>query len=50
MKCNYCRREFNEKEVAKRHGTRHFVEYGCCSEDCYTKIMTGQPPLEEKCP
>jgi hypothetical protein len=47
MKCNYCKKEFDSKLVAKRYGTYHYVDYGCCSENCYTKIMSGEPPLEE---
>jgi hypothetical protein len=46
MKCNHCRKEVNEKEVIRVYG-RMITEYGCCTPDCYTKAMTGEPPLEE---
>jgi hypothetical protein len=47
MKCNFCRKEYTYQSVQKQYGTTHFAEYGCCSEDCYTKLLTGETPLEE---
>lgn len=47
MKCNFCKKTVDEKEVERVYG-RYIAEYGCCSAQCYTKIMTGETPVEEK--
>jgi len=47
MKCNFCRKEYTYESVRKKYGTVHFAEYGVCSEDCYTKLLTGEQPIEE---
>lgn len=46
MKCNFCKKIVDEKEVIKKFG-RYITEWGCCSTDCYTRIMTGETPVEE---
>lgn len=47
MTCNHCRQEYNYQSVQIKYGTTHFAEYGVCSESCYTKLLTGEPPLED---
>lgn len=47
MKCSFCKKEVNEQEVERVYG-RYITEYGCCSAECYTKLMTGETPLPEK--
>ena len=47
MKCAFCRKEFNEKEVTRKNGCSYLVEYGCCSQECLTRLMTGETPLED---
>lgn len=47
MKCNHCHKEYTYQSIQKQYGTTYYAEYGVCSEECYTKYMTGEPPLEE---
>lgn len=44
MKCNFCKKIVDVKEVERVYG-RMITEYGCCSSECYTKIMTGETPI-----
>jgi hypothetical protein len=48
MKCNFCKQEYTHQSVQKKYGTTHYADYGCCSEECYIKLMTGETPVEEK--
>ena len=47
MKCAFCRKEVNEKEVTRKNGSTYLVEYSCCSQECLTRLMTGETPLED---
>ena len=47
MKCSFCRQEYSFDSVKRKYGTTHFAEYGVCSESCYTKLLTGETPLED---
>ena len=48
MKCSFCKKEYTHQSVQKKYDTTHYADYGCCSESCYIKIMTGETPVEEK--
>ena len=47
MKCNFCKQEYTYDRVKRKYGTTHYAEYGCCSEDCYKRLLTGETPLED---
>lgn len=43
MNCKFCKKEVDEKEVQRVYG-KYFSDYGCCSPQCYTKILIGEKP------
>ena len=51
MKCPYCGKVTNEKELIRRHGEwSQITLLGYCSAQCYTKhvLMPGNQPKENE--